>query len=111
MFRQAWPASAVRSSRVFLCAFPSLWHACDIPKLPTLFFFLSVFSLSFKPDNFVELFASSAAPSVILVPLLNPFGEYAVSFSEVFSSDFQLLFLGASLSLLITSIFPLKKHY
>ena len=97
-------------------SFSSLWYACDtdcgdIPKSPTLFLVFGVFSLSFKPDNFVGLFASSVTASVILVPLLSPFREYFVSFSEVFSSDFHLLFLAASLSLLIISIFPLKKHY
>ena len=77
----------------------------------TLFMFSCVFSLSFMSDNFVELFASSGTPSDILVLLLNPFSNNYVSFSEIFSSDFHLLFLGASLSLLIISVFPLRKHY
>lgn len=77
----------------------------------TLFMFSCVFSLSSKPDNFVELFARSGTPSVVLVPLLNPFSENFVSFFEIFNSDVRLLFLGASLSWLIISVFPLRKHY
>lgn len=77
----------------------------------TLFMFSCVFSLSFMSDNSVELFASSGTPSDILVLLLNPISDSYVSFFEIFSSDFHLLFLGASLSLLMISVFPLRKHY